>query len=98
MGHGRWTMEFMCKLDTGHTDATVFETNKTYAIVVAVRDRTGAMDKASSVICLEFEIKIRRRATCLLEARLIEVSVVSGALHCRAHSISVDISRNSLVG
>lgn len=54
---GRWTVEFMRKLDTGHADDTVFETKKTYAIAVAVQDRTGDMDKASSVIRLGFEAR-----------------------------------------
>ncbi len=55
--YGRWTVEFMRKLDTGHTDDTVFETKKTYAIAVAVQDRTGDMDKASPVIRLGFEAR-----------------------------------------
>lgn len=55
--NGRWTVEFMRALNTGHLDDTAFETKKTYAMAVAVQDRTGDMDKASSVVQLGFEAR-----------------------------------------
>jgi hypothetical protein len=53
--NGYWTVELSRKLDTGHADDTGFDPRRTYAIAVAVQDRTGDMDKSSTVIRLGFE-------------------------------------------
>ena len=55
--NGYWTVELSRKLNTGHPDDTAFDPAKTYAMAVAVQDRTGDMDKSSTVIRLSFERK-----------------------------------------
>lgn len=48
---GRWTLELSRKLDTGNAgDDTAFEVGETYKMAVSAFDRTGDMDKASSLI------------------------------------------------
>ncbi len=49
---GRWTLELARRLDTGHSDDTALELDRSYRIAVATFDHTGEMDKASSVILL----------------------------------------------
>lgn len=55
--NGYWTVELLRKLDTGHPDDTAFDPRRTYAMAVAVQDRTGDMDKSSAVVRLGFERK-----------------------------------------
>jgi hypothetical protein len=53
---GWWTLEIKRRLDTGHPDDTVFDTDRTYPMAVSTHDRTGEMDKASGVIDLAFVV------------------------------------------
>jgi hypothetical protein len=55
--NGRWTVELLRKLDTGHADDTVFNPTRAYAMAVAVQDRTGDMDKASPPMRLRFDVR-----------------------------------------
>ena len=55
--NGYWTVELLRKLNTGHPDDTAFDPAQIYAMAVAVQDRTGEMDKSSTVIRLGFEKK-----------------------------------------
>lgn len=55
--NGYWTVEVLRKLNTGHPDDTAFDPARSYAMAVATQDRTGDMDKSSSVIHLNFEKK-----------------------------------------
>ena len=55
--NGYWTVELLRKLNTGHPDDTVFDPAQTYAMAVAVQDRTGDMDKSSTVIRFGFDRK-----------------------------------------
>ena len=55
--NGYWTVELLRKLNTGHADDTAFDPAQIYAMAVAVQDRTGEMDKSSTVIRLGFEKK-----------------------------------------
>ena len=53
--NGYWTVELLRKLNTGYPDDTAFDPARTYAMAVAVQDRTGDMDKSSAMIRLRFE-------------------------------------------
>ena len=55
--NGYWTVELLRKLNTGHPDDTAFNPARIYGMAVAVQDRTGDMDKSSTVIRLGFERK-----------------------------------------
>ena len=55
--NGYWTVELSRKLNTGHPDDTAFDPAQTYAMAVAVQDRTGDMDKSSAIVRLSFERK-----------------------------------------
>jgi hypothetical protein len=54
---GWWTLELERKLDTGHADDTRFDPGQHYRFAVATQDRTGDMDKASTVIELSFRAR-----------------------------------------
>ena len=54
---GWWTLELERRLDTGHPDDTRFECTRRYRCAVGTHDRTGDMDKASSVIGLSLRTR-----------------------------------------
>ncbi len=52
--NGRWTLELERRLDTGNPDDTAFDLARSFKMALATFDRTGAMDKASGLIELNF--------------------------------------------